>query len=300
MTIDGRAYLRRAYAALPGKLPLFERLRRHFALPEPLYRHLHFTGSFEVTINEEHRFNTFSDASVVENELFWAGLNGWESTSLKVWTALCNGQSGHVLDVGANSGTYALIAGAVAPRGQITAFEPVARNCKVLRRNIALNRFRVAVEQVAVTAKSGPVVIYDVVDAPLNYSASLEGQGEHAVAYEVHGISLDNWLAARDDAPVAAIKIDVEGHEPSVLDGFSHTIRAKSPPILIEILSENAAKECEERLQGSQYQRFRIVEQSGIRPADRLAAAEGHDWNWLLCTEQQIQDRKLSDFILRS
>src|SRR5690606_2225067 len=110
------------------------------SLPESVYRHLHFEGPFTVRIDAEHEFRIISHGSVIENELFWAGYGqSWEGGSLKVWAALCRQRRGPILDIGANTGVYALAAKALAPKARVIAVEPVARVAAKLRANIALN-----------------------------------------------------------------------------------------------------------------------------------------------------------------
>jgi ribosomal protein L11 methylase PrmA len=53
---------------------------------------------------------------LVENDLFWAGYAGnWERVSLALWRDLAR-DARCVLDVGANSGVFALAAAAVSPK----------------------------------------------------------------------------------------------------------------------------------------------------------------------------------------
>src|SRR5947207_1172233 len=106
--------LRSLYRALPFKLQLFELLRRGPTLPNYLYQHMHFEGPFDVTIDSEHKFRIHSYTSHIENELFWVGYgHSWEGMSLQVWAALCRSCAGKVLDIGANTGVYALAAAAL-------------------------------------------------------------------------------------------------------------------------------------------------------------------------------------------
>ena len=286
-----KSVLRLAYQAVPFKRQMFERVRHRVQLPETLYRHLHFRGPFRVPIAESNGFWTHSDGAYVENGLFWAGLRGWEATSLQTWASLCRGQSGLLLDIGANTGSYSLLAGSVAPAARIVAFEPVPYNLTLLRRNLALNDFPVEVEAAAVTARSGPVTLHDASPGALNYSASIEGQGEGAVTYEVAGVSLDAWLESAGDQSIGAVKIDVEGHEAAVLAGFRNAMAKHSCPILIEVLDAVAAEACEAQLQGLGYARFNILEGKGLVPAERLRAPQGQNWNWLLCTEADVEAR---------
>ena len=43
-----RKIARKLYRAIPFKQPAYETLRRFLAVPEPIYRHLHFQGVIDV------------------------------------------------------------------------------------------------------------------------------------------------------------------------------------------------------------------------------------------------------------
>src|SRR5690348_17016272 len=74
-----------------------------------LYYDLRFRGKFSVQI-EDKKISLYSYYSTIENEIFWRGIgNGWEKISLKYWSLLCKNAS-VILDIGANTGVYALLA----------------------------------------------------------------------------------------------------------------------------------------------------------------------------------------------
>src|SRR6185369_1528373 len=108
-----RKIARKLYRAIPLKQPAFELVRRAVRLPEPLYRHLHFEGVIEVPVGGRS-FRMRHHGTQIENEVFWSGLFGrWEGASLRAWVAAARSARA-ILDVGANTGLYALAAGATA------------------------------------------------------------------------------------------------------------------------------------------------------------------------------------------
>ena len=68
-----KRFLKGAWRHLPCKLPILRALQATTALPERIYRHLHFHGDFDVEIAPGVRFRIRSYADSVENDLFWAG-----------------------------------------------------------------------------------------------------------------------------------------------------------------------------------------------------------------------------------
>lgn len=290
---------RKIYAAVPFKRQAYVFLRNRLGITPRIFQHLHFTGSFELSIDDQHKIMLYSAGNIVENELFWLGFDkGWEATSLQLWRRICAETQGSILDIGANSGVYALVAAAMAPGATIIAFEPIARVASELRRNIALNGFSIDVEEGAVSNRDGTTTIFDANDAH-NYSASLEGQGPGASRTQVPVCSIDRFLSARRTDPVAAVKIDVERHEPAAIEGMRKTLRKDRPAVLIEILDDQIGAAVAEQVDGLDYRMFHIVEGKGIVPAERLRPLEGHDWNHLLCTPEQFERFKLAEFFAR-
>jgi FkbM family methyltransferase len=289
---------RRIYRAIPFKRQLFGQIRRGPALPQAIYQHLHFEGPFSVRIDTDHSFRIHSDGSYVENELFWSGFaGGWEPVSLRVWAALCRHNDGLAIDVGANTGVYALTAAALG-RDTI-AFEPIERMARRLRHNVDLNRFPIRVEQMAVSDRSGSLPIYDDLTEH-NYSASLEGQGASAVSYEVQVCALDDFLGELGNPAIAAIKIDVERHEPAVLRGMRRLLKEQRPALLIEILDGEIGRNIFELVGGLGYRLFHIDEQRGLRPASALGSIGDHNWNHLICTDEQFEHAGLSALLAPS
>jgi FkbM family methyltransferase len=288
---------KRLYNELPFKRRMFEPLRHR--LPQSVYRHLHFTGPFYVSIDRGRGFVIEHPGTIVENELFWAGVGeSWEAFSNRLWTALCDGQSGTIVDVGANSGVYSLIASAVAsPEATVVAFEPVERIAALLRRNVALNGDRIEVEAVALSNQDGTAMIHDF-DEELAYSASLEHPFPGATrSYPVTTLRLDTFLESRPVQALSACKIDVEGHEPSVIEGMARALERSSPPMLVEILDSNAAARVERMIEGRGYDRWGIDEQSGLVPIQSLRPMGGENWNALLCRAEDFEARGLRRFL---
>lgn len=290
---------RKIYADVPFKRQAYVFLRNRLGITPTIFQHLHFTGPFELPIDNEHKITLYSAGNIVENELFWLGFgNGWEATSLQLWQRICADSQGSILDIGANSGVYALVAAAMAPKATIIAFEPIARVASELRRNIALNGFSIGVEECAVSNRDGATTIFDATDAH-NYSASLEGQGPGATQTQVPVCTIDSFLSARGADPVAAVKIDVERHEPAVMQGMRKALTKDRPAVLIEILDDQIGAAVAEQMDGLGYRMFHIAEGTGIVPAERLSPLEDHDWNHLLCTPEQFDQLRLAEFLSR-
>lgn len=132
-----------------------------------------------------------------------------------------------VLDVGAHVGYYTLLSAVLAgPSGRVHAFEPNPKNADFLRRHVRINRLdTVRVEQAAVSDHEGT--------ARFDFGTG-SGTGHLADrgALEVRTLRLDDYCAQHALAP-AAIKIDVEGAEMSVLQGARETLARHRPVIFL-------------------------------------------------------------------
>src|SRR6185437_2969670 len=85
-------------------------------------------------------FMMISHGHLIENSLYWNGIHGCdhEAECMVPWLHLARSARG-VLDIGANTGFYALAAACVAPEAEVHAFEPVARIAGMLRLNCEAN-----------------------------------------------------------------------------------------------------------------------------------------------------------------
>lgn len=156
--------------------------------------------------------------------------NGYEVESLVLWAKMIK-PGALVLDVGAYTGIFSIIA---AKRGaKVIAFEPMPANHWRLGVNVKRNKVRVEALSVAASNHSGSVTLHYNPNVPLTTGASLEpGIAKHSDGIVVKCITIDSL----DLENVAAIKIDVERHEPCVIRGAMQTIERDRPTLLVETL----------------------------------------------------------------
>ncbi len=138
----------------------------------------------------------------------------------------------HVIDVGGNRGTYAYKLHALGCRVEV--FEPNGVCAKILNA-WAANKPHVSVHSVALSNVAGSAVLHVPVDAAgiaHDASASLENTPSGEVEDKTVELKTLDSYGFRD---ITFIKIDVEGHESSVLGGASTTIETQKPSLLVEI-----------------------------------------------------------------
>ena len=137
------------------------------------------------------------------------------------------------VDVGANLGSYTVLAAAVAG-AKVIAFEPQPTNFARLRENIEVNGIadRVEAMQFAVGAEPGQLRF-----TGSGTTCHLVGPEEAAHdAIDVPVMTLDAALAGREPT---MIKIDVEGFESAVIAGAASTLRSQKLRVVIaELIGE--------------------------------------------------------------
>jgi FkbM family methyltransferase len=142
-----------------------------------------------------------------------------------------------VLDVGAHVGLFTLVSALeVGPVGEVHAFEPVPANFAALEANVELNGFEnIVLNRAAVGAENGEVELGIPDDA-------LALGGETSAMYTVGGgartvsaplIRLDDYVGALGDREIRILKMDAEGLEPSVLEGFRDRLQHAPPAAIV-------------------------------------------------------------------
>lgn len=277
--------LKKVYEALPFKQPLFTLLRSAAQVPPGIHQHLHFKGVFHVAISPTENFRIRHHGHVIENELFWKGIKGWEYVSLELWIRLCR-RSSVICDIGANTGVYALTAKAVNPSAKVVAVEPVERVFRKLEGNISLNDRAVVAVNAAVSDHTGTAILYDLPQLDHVLSVSLEAEWNNKSTalrpVEVPCITVTDLLLQIGASKVDLLKIDVETHEPAVLRGFHELIKRDRPSMLIEILNEDVASQISALLEGLDYQYYNIDDVTWPPPRVLELSRSGH-FNFLLC-----------------
>ncbi|WP_275270441.1 FkbM family methyltransferase [Limnobacter sp. P1] len=225
---------------------------------ERLFRHVPFRGNIEVSIPEGGVFRMKARGGQIENRLFWSGFLGHEPGSMAAWIALSK-HARTVLDIGSNSGIFALAASAAGAR-RVYAFEPVKRIHARLDENIRLSGFNnVDALLCAVGASDGEAEICDPGgDAPTSASLSQRFADDHlgsTITTPVRVVAIDSWAQAQGIVDIDLIKLDVEGFEESALLGMREIVKRDRPTLLVEVLGEyeDRIRQLVQDLWGTQY-----------------------------------------------
>jgi FkbM family methyltransferase len=132
------------------------------------------------------------------------------------------------IDVGANIGYFsAVMAALVGTNGQVTAFEPVPENFAVLERNAALTAeegLHLHSRHEAVSAQRGELKIMRKEWSTYHEVAPIV-DGESSIE-RIPAVPLDDIILP-GMKPIGMLKIDVEGHELSVVEGMKKSLEAR-------------------------------------------------------------------------
>jgi FkbM family methyltransferase len=171
-----------------------------------------------------------------------------------------------VAEIGANIGFYALMPPAVLDEVKVYAAEVDSDNVERLQRNIELNGWSDSfeVDCVAISDSNGEKVVH------VHDSSNLHSLQPAVVSLRNDSVTesrqtptrtAETWLGAYDLAPqdIDVIRMDVEGHEASVLRGFSGVFEDRPVLVHIEIHPELMSEEDNEYIRQT-FQDCRIVE----------------------------------------
>ena len=145
-------------------------------------------------------------------------------------------------DVGANVGTYGLIAAKLQPGARVVAIEPGYANYAALCENIVLNEVGSAVVPLAValaeSSRSGTLSLSDV--EPGAAVHVLDGAPPSRYAQPVLVLALDDLVARHGLPAPTLLKIDVDGAEPAVLAGAVASLaRPELRSAIVEVEADN-------------------------------------------------------------
>lgn len=137
-----------------------------------------------------------------------------------------------VWDIGANIGLYSVqFAKRLGTDGAVKAFEPVPEVFIKLKENTELHP-QVTCSNIALSEANGPTFIERGQDPLLATSRIINDKSDSSI--QVQAMTGDEFLRIGNGSFPTFLKIDVEGHELSVLKGMKELLE-KNPPRVIGV-----------------------------------------------------------------
>ena len=201
----------------------------------------------------------------------------FEPQSLHIWNKLGESASS-IIDIGAHSGVYSLVAAAIRPDLNVIAFEPNPDNYARLLVNITANGCSNVVPSRNAIAHQSGLFEFGWVSKGLGHLSSGGRLGSYptpkATRLFVNAIQLDEALAGLPIGTRPLIKIDVEGGEVRAFAGMPKILALK-PDIILETFHSEACEQIGAQTQSLGYSYFfidevnrRIEQRDCLRPAD--------------------------------
>lgn len=267
------------------------------SLPKHATQHLHFAGTFQARLYGKPLLLLKANHYLVENEIFWYGLEGChEKKSFEIYMEYCRiFRPSEIYDIGASTGVYGLVAKAIIPEARVSFFEPIPGAVKIIRENLSLNDFTCQVFPKAVSNYDGRGHFYLESGEEMAYSITLNAYADEAIngfhdlgkqynQLAVKVVQIQSLIRESKIAIPDLVKIDVETHEPEVLEGFGRYLVAKTC-FLIEVLTEEKALELNKVFDGFDYEYWNIDDRKGT--ARRTSRIEKSDYfNYFVCTSE--------------
>ncbi len=283
--------LKKIYEILPFKKQIFS-LIKWMNLPEKIYKHLHFKGVFIVKLENNAQFKMYHLGVSEENELFWGGIdNGWEKASLKLWRKLCVDKR-VVLDIGANTGLYSLVTKALNPTAKVVAFEPLPKVLEYLNYNVQLNNYDVQVIPKAASNFNGKAKVFLMeghdFDNSVTVNKSLLAETTPQKELEIECITLADFIQQNKLEQIDLIKIDVESHEPEVLEGMGDYLDKFKPDLLIEVWDKDCAVKLNTLFKNKGYLYFDIDDINDVVTQKEEITVSSY-WNYLICKPESAK-----------
>ena len=238
----------------------------------------------------------------VSRDFDWFGWGAFEKPFPDLF-ASCSRNCRVMLDVGAFSGLYSMIATTCSPDAVAYAFEPYPVARALLEANLTLNRQRLGdrITIVPLAAGEAPgtaqLFVPSTTTKLLESASSLNSQlySDSIDQMEIQVVTLDDFLAERKIGPVDLMKIDVETYEPQVLRGAKRMLEKDRPIIFVEILPK-ADADAMEAIRAQFDYRDGVLVEEGVRWFSRVQSHAGHN-DHVLCPAEKVEAfRKMVEY----
>jgi FkbM family methyltransferase len=261
-------------------------------LPARMLTKIPYVGSVKCNLPNGRSFTLHSDGrDFVASAVYWYGIDGVEGLSTRAFIDLLNGVE-VVLDVGANSGIYSLIAGSYSEHIRVYGFEPVRAVYEYFANAVSRNQLsNVQPVHGALTNFDGEIEMFveEGLRLPLSASARQESAGGYGRVEKSPAIMLDSFVAKNEIGKIDLIKLDTETTEPDVLRGGLQTIKKHRPVILCEV--QYGATESElNRIFGDLNYRYFLVGSSKLLPKDTIVGDPSGIYNNYLFVPEHRAD----------
>jgi len=208
-------------------------------------------------------------------------------------------------DVGANMGSWSLVAAGKIKFGHIYAFEPGSIALQNLYQNIRLNQLenKITVIEKVVSNKSGyeSFVLETIPD--INHIAYGNLSGKKVIKYQ--STTLDSFIENERISKIDVLKVDVEGAEHKVLEGLLKNIASHKIGILIVELNFHTSefgfspKETVKLMQDADYEIFVFDEKKHLVSLNEVNLKAKNILNVIAVSPEKKYQKRLKQYLVR-
>ena len=217
------------------------------------------------------------------------GLDGYEGETIRLFLALAK-EAQTIVDIGANTGLFALLAAKANPACHVWAFEPVPFVFDMLQENKRLNELNnletVPIAALDFVGESTFYITRTSVGIPTD-SSSCQGFRDEVVEYRVPTTTLDEYVQSKDIGRLDLVKIDAEAAENKVIRGALRTVERDRPYLICEVLENVDHSDLEAMMTQCRYAFFHITPDGLTRHAHLQGSLNVEQRNYLFCPAEK-------------
>jgi FkbM family methyltransferase len=197
--------------------------------------------------------------------LFWRGFRGFEIETVEVFLTLVQ-NARTIIDIGASTGYYSLIAALENENSNIYSFEPLDTAFNSLKNNIEINHLKnIKPVNMALSNDSGKITLY-IPNGDIPTSSSIvKGFRKAERELEVETRTLDDFAEKEKINGIDIIKIDIEEGEIFAFKGMPRILEKMRPFIISEVLGSEKKKDIQDLMESKGYVFYLITDKGVIK-----------------------------------
>jgi len=227
----------------------------------------------------------------IASRMYWRGIRAHEPETIDLFAQLVSSVD-VVLDVGASTGLFAMVASVINPDVKVHAFEPVPETYDFLVENISVNGLRnIEPIKACITNYDGKISVYPNRTPILPFQTSTRANYQSRLTpREVpsRALTLDSYVAAQHIENVGLLKIDAEASDHTVLEGAKRILERDRANIICEVLYNDTDHLIQNFFEGMDFRYFRIVNGGLKAMTEVLGDSEYVYRNYLFVHESRL------------
>lgn len=173
-----------------------------------------------------------------------------------------------IIDVGAATGHFAILAAKLFPESTIYAFEPSQRQRILLMRNARLNGSdRIEIQPCGLWNRFDEMA-FRTNGAESSFESVSRFRGQLPFLEKVPVLPLDDWAREQNISRIDLIKMDAEGAEVEILEGATEILKRDHPRLLIQAYhlrdGLRTLEQCAQKLEALSYRTWEFGHATGL------------------------------------